>query len=178
MKLTLSQNELELAVRAYVMGMISLQPGTEVTIDFKAGRGENGISAEVDINHLALAGATANQASTDKIAAAPVKAVVTSEGKVLAADPAPTNVTQIEKPKATKAAAAPATEVEDPPFAGDEPAKEESPAPATPKPQGKTLFSGGGLTPDNDTPAANDAEEEPAQAEAAAGGARRSLFNS
>lgn len=176
MKLTLSQNELELAVRAYVMAMISLQPGTEVTIDFKAGRGENGISAEVDISHLALA--PAQPASV----AANQAAVMQGSTKASADLPAaPTNVAPIKAMKAAAAPApAPATEVEDPPFAGGEPAKEEAPAPApaTRKPQGKTLFSGGGLTPDNDAPAANDAEEEPAQAEAAAGGTRRSLFNS
>lgn len=52
MKLILPQQELEQAVRSYVTGMISLQAGTNITIDFKAGRGDNGFTAEVDISYL------------------------------------------------------------------------------------------------------------------------------
>ena len=50
MKLTLSQQELEQAVLNYVNAMINLSPNTHISIDFRAGRGENGISAEVDIS--------------------------------------------------------------------------------------------------------------------------------
>lgn len=68
MKLLLSQNELEQAVRNYVTGMISLQDGTDVVIDFKAGRGENGITAEVDINYLAVTSIPSIKASVDAAA--------------------------------------------------------------------------------------------------------------
>lgn len=55
MKLTLSQQELEQALRNYVTGMINLQPGTDIMIDFKAGRGDNGFTAEVEISSADLA---------------------------------------------------------------------------------------------------------------------------
>ncbi|WP_199097251.1 hypothetical protein [Dyella sp. ASV21] len=172
MKLTLSQNELELAVRAYVTGMISLQPGTEVTIDFKAGRGENGISAEVDISHLALAGA-------GLAAAAPV--AVVAQPEPIAAAPAPATSAKVSKPT-------PVTLVKEAPISTatanvDEEAAPEKPATEVRKTSGKSLFGAGAAA--SDAPAANDgestdgaaAEEEPPFQQAAAAGGRKTLFS-
>lgn len=52
MKLILTQSDLEEALRRYVGGMLTLAEGTKMDIEFKATRGENGMSAEVDINYL------------------------------------------------------------------------------------------------------------------------------
>ncbi|MGV8863224.1 MAG: hypothetical protein ACOH2T_18920 [Pseudomonas sp.] len=54
MKLTLSEIELKEAVTRYVTGMITLAEGTDIEIEFKAGRGENGFTAEIDINYLSV----------------------------------------------------------------------------------------------------------------------------
>ena len=54
MKLILTQNDLEEALRRYVGGMLTLAEGTKMEIDFTAGRGDKGMSAEVDINYLGV----------------------------------------------------------------------------------------------------------------------------
>lgn len=54
MKLILTQEDLLQAVRLYTAGLFTLNPDANMTIDFKAGRGENGMSAEVDINYLGV----------------------------------------------------------------------------------------------------------------------------
>ena len=49
MQITLNQDEIEEAIEAYVRGQISIALNQEVTIDLKAGRGDNGFSAVLDI---------------------------------------------------------------------------------------------------------------------------------
>lgn len=49
MQIILSQDEIIAALTAYVGKLINIAEGNEVTIDLKAGRGENGYSATVDI---------------------------------------------------------------------------------------------------------------------------------
>ena len=49
MQITLDQNEIETALRNYVNDQVNIREGQEITIDMKAGRGENGFSATIDI---------------------------------------------------------------------------------------------------------------------------------
>ena len=52
MKLTLTENEIDEALTQYVFNTISLREGTEINISYTAGRGERGLTAEIDINYL------------------------------------------------------------------------------------------------------------------------------
>ena len=49
MQITLNQDEIETALRRYVNDQVNIREGHEITIDLKAGRGENGFSATIDI---------------------------------------------------------------------------------------------------------------------------------
>lgn len=49
MQITLNQDEIEAALRKYVNEQVNIRDGHEITIDLKAGRGENGFSATIDI---------------------------------------------------------------------------------------------------------------------------------
>ena len=49
MQITLNQDEILEALEAYVRNQINLAPNMEIEIDLKAGRGENGYSATLDI---------------------------------------------------------------------------------------------------------------------------------
>lgn len=49
MQITLNHDEILEALDAYVRTQIAIAPGQQVTIDLKAGRGENGFSATLDI---------------------------------------------------------------------------------------------------------------------------------
>ena len=49
MQITLNQTEIETALRRYVNEQVNIREGHEVIIDLKAGRGENGFSATIDI---------------------------------------------------------------------------------------------------------------------------------
>ena len=49
MQITLNQDEIEDAIRAYVHQQLVIQDNQEVTIDLKAGRGDNGFTATLDI---------------------------------------------------------------------------------------------------------------------------------
>lgn len=161
MKLTLSQQELEQAVRNYVTGMISLQANTDITIDFKAGRGENGVTAEVDINYLAVTSIPAVAAT----AGAPLAAVI-------AAKPEGARTASAVKAAAGEAAALAAASRDT-----DKPIE-------TRATTGKSLFGdiGKGSVPEVDPAAepANDSGEagsEAALTTAATTGGRRTLFS-
>lgn len=91
MKITLSQQEIEEVVRDYVTSMVQLRDGTDMTIDFTAGRGENGLTASIDINYLSVSGipaiqetpapakAPATKAATKPAPAAPAAPVAPAE---------------------------------------------------------------------------------------------------
>lgn len=49
MQITLDQTEIEAALRRYVEEQVNIREGNEISIDLKAGRGENGFSATIDI---------------------------------------------------------------------------------------------------------------------------------
>ena len=49
MQITLNQEEIEIALKNYVNEQVNIREGHEINIDLKAGRGENGFSATIDI---------------------------------------------------------------------------------------------------------------------------------
>ena len=53
MKITLSQSEIENAVKTYMEGIITLKEGSEMICDFTSGRGNSGISVEITIENKA-----------------------------------------------------------------------------------------------------------------------------
>lgn len=50
MRITLDQIEVEKAVQSYINNLIAVAPGTHINIEFSKGRGETGISAEVNLS--------------------------------------------------------------------------------------------------------------------------------
>lgn len=52
MKLILTQPELEAAIRQHINQLFTLKGDVDIEIDWKAGRGDNGMSAEIDINYM------------------------------------------------------------------------------------------------------------------------------
>ncbi len=50
MKITLDETEIKQAVRDYVNSQVDVKPGQSIEIDFTAGRGQNGLTATVDIS--------------------------------------------------------------------------------------------------------------------------------
>ncbi|AIX12415.1 hypothetical protein CPT_Pollock56 [Escherichia phage Pollock] len=49
MQITLNQDEILEALKNYAFSVINVAPGNDITIDLKAGRGENGYSATLEI---------------------------------------------------------------------------------------------------------------------------------
>lgn len=49
MQITLNQDEIMEALKDYAFRVINVAPGNDITIDLKAGRGENGYSATLEI---------------------------------------------------------------------------------------------------------------------------------
>jgi hypothetical protein len=49
MQITLNQDEIEEAIEAFVRNQITISPNQEISIDLRAGRGDNGFSATLEI---------------------------------------------------------------------------------------------------------------------------------
>lgn len=54
MKILLSQNEIEQAVREFVGKGVSLANGAEMTVEFSMGRGDNGLTAAIDVPYMGV----------------------------------------------------------------------------------------------------------------------------
>lgn len=85
MRIIIVQSEIEEAIKAYVLNQIAVREGQEVTIDFKATRGDDGMTAEVNIGSVA---------GNEKPAEKPVQSVSTAQAtkaaaKTASASPAP-----------------------------------------------------------------------------------------
>jgi hypothetical protein len=74
MQITLNQDEIELAITAYVRSQISIQDTQEISIDLRAGRGETGFSATLDIRQAVAAATPAKK----PVYRAPAAAAVTT----------------------------------------------------------------------------------------------------
>lgn len=75
MQITLNQDEIHTAVEQYVRSQINIAPNQSISIDFTAGRGQNGLSATLDIRQTAApaTGKQTTRSSADKPAPAPSK---------------------------------------------------------------------------------------------------------
>lgn len=56
MKLIITQLEIEAIVRAHVLNTVQLREGADVKIDFTVTRGEDGITATIDIPYMGVSG--------------------------------------------------------------------------------------------------------------------------
>lgn len=86
MKLILSQQEIEGAVRQYASNLFTLADGAKMDIEFTAGRGDKGISVEVDISYL---GVTSIPGIRDAVRTTPTEVV---QGNLELPVPVPTTV--------------------------------------------------------------------------------------
>ncbi len=110
MQITLNQDEILVALENYVRSQINIATGQEVSIDLKAGRGENGFSATLDIVPAKVK-STLNTGTS--IRGSNPTTVVTDEVQAeTKPTPAPAKKTSPFKPKAV--------EKEPEPDAGDE----------------------------------------------------------
>lgn len=50
MKIQLDQNEIELAIKNYINEQVAIKPGQKIELAFTAGRGERGLTVDVDIS--------------------------------------------------------------------------------------------------------------------------------
>ena len=90
MKLTLTENEIDEALTQYVFNTISLREGTEISISYTAGRGERGLTAEIDINYLNVEGInlkpSEDYSQTEKVDDAPEPSSIAEETPARKAD--------------------------------------------------------------------------------------------
>lgn len=92
MKITIVQREIEEAVRSYIHSQIAVKEGMEITMDFTATRGEDGLTAAIDIS-------PAKTAEPAKATRTPRAATVSAAPRQVApqaAAPAPASVTEVE----------------------------------------------------------------------------------
>lgn len=113
MRITLNQNEIELALKNYVNKLLSVQDGINMTIDIKATRGEGGMTAEIELSEGV-------KLLSDKIPAGPVNRVAQVGQAIatpVAAAVAPVQITQsapsptrlVQRPAATQVSVESAT---------------------------------------------------------------------
>lgn len=125
MRIIIVQAEIEAAIKAYILTQIAVKEGQEITIDFKATRGEDGATAEINIGAPAspnvpatkstqtatqsrsLPAATKTQTTASSAAAAPAVAVTEATGSETeqSADNAFTTSDQPDQPAVTSEAA-------------------------------------------------------------------------
>jgi hypothetical protein len=65
MQITLNQDEIEEAIDAYVRGQITIGSNQQISIDLRAGRGDNGFSATLEIKARKAATPTPVKRSAD-----------------------------------------------------------------------------------------------------------------
>lgn len=106
MQITLNQDEIIDAVVAYVHGQISVAPNQKIEVDLKAGRGENGFTATLDIRSMAVGLSTVVKSDGYQLNASKVSDVVAnvSSAPEPAAEPVKAAAKKEEAaPKTTKA---------------------------------------------------------------------------
>ncbi len=67
MQITLNQDEITTAVEDYLNNQINIAEGQEISIDFTAGRGPNGLTAAIDIRSASATAAEAPKKTTPKV---------------------------------------------------------------------------------------------------------------
>lgn len=66
LEITIDQTEIETAIKNHIGTLLTINDGQEVTIDLKAGRGENGFSASVKIGAVTPTVAPSTDTGSDK----------------------------------------------------------------------------------------------------------------
>lgn len=162
MKITITQPEIEAAVRAHVLSQIQVKDPASITIDFTATRSEDGIVATINIPYISVGGlgniaeaAPKTDSAIEANKAAPVAAKAAAAPKQAARATKP--FADLQAPKAPEQNAAPATDTAETttaaeaasddkaPFAEGEPAAAvtSEAAPAESTTQKKSLFDFG-----------------------------------
>jgi len=163
MQIILNQAEIEEAIRNHVHGQVTIRESQEMSIDLRAGRGENGFTAELDIQPRPTTGSTVQGITTDANALSKIAVVVPVENPDDDdTSQAPAEAKKAEKPKKTSKAAKPAakktgifgTTGQSKPAAADAP--EEASAPSEDD-DGKADAA---ETTENDPPVTDAADEE------------------
>lgn len=109
MQITLNQDEIETAIKRYVNEQVAIREDQEISIDLRAGRGENGFSANIDI----VAAGSKPKAPADTTAAKqsegpkPPRGILGSSAK--AAAQTPTSIPKVPAPAVQKSAEPEAT---------------------------------------------------------------------
>ena len=98
MQISLKQREIENAIKAYVQAQGLNLTGKEVTIDFTAGRGQAGLTADVNIEEAGTAAAAGQTAPLGKVTTSDTKA-----DKPASAPPAPATEAPAAAPAAESA---------------------------------------------------------------------------
>lgn len=137
LQIIIDQNEIEQAIKDRVGNMISIREGQEITIDLKAGRGENGFSATIEI------GTPSEKASEPAEVA---KAPITLSRKTKVTPPAETKQETAEGNPTTAsgedASATPEVRQEETGEAGAASEQDESDGEAKSAPKTGSIFSG------------------------------------
>lgn len=95
MKITLTQQEIEQAVREFVSKGMTFNGNTEMVVDFTAGRGDNGLTATIDVPYLGLS--SLPNAAASAAPAQTIKAVITETAPAAVEDkPAAVEETPVE----------------------------------------------------------------------------------
>ncbi len=69
MQITLEQTEIELAVTKYINEQVNIKEGMQINITLRAGRGETGFTANIDIAPVAIEPVTAPVTPVKRVAA-------------------------------------------------------------------------------------------------------------
>lgn len=69
MKITLNQTEIEAAIKAYVLAEVSVREGVDLTVDFTATRGSDGIMATIDIPYMGVTSMDLSRAAPETTSA-------------------------------------------------------------------------------------------------------------
>ncbi len=106
MQITLNQEEIEMAISNYVRGQINIVDSAQIAIELRAGRGENGFTASLDIRSVLTPAVAAPKAVTRTTAPAAEEAPV--QERVVPTPAFPAFNTRKERAAAPAAPAAPA----------------------------------------------------------------------
>lgn len=92
MQIIIDQQDIEQAIKNFIGTQVTIREGQEVTIDLKAGRGDNGYSATIEI------GAPVNKAPTGPVNRTPVASPAKQKVVVAETKPEPVEPSPVSEP--------------------------------------------------------------------------------
>lgn len=81
MQIILTQDELELAAKNFVLGQLNVAENQEISVDFTAGRGANGVTATIDITTKMIEAPAPKKVTRSAKESSPFAEPTTSDGK-------------------------------------------------------------------------------------------------